>query len=86
MSHIFTTQKRSWNFEYMLAKNIEIFLCFLIHSYSLQRCFISTGCNEYEYNADIKLIPFESLLISIHNLRKLLIKLINDYSDLKIIH
>ena len=29
--------------------------------------FISTGCNEYEYNVDIKLIPFE--ICSIHNFR-----------------
>ena len=35
----------------------------LIHSYSVQHWFISTGCNSYEYNIDIKLITFEICLI-----------------------
>ena len=35
----------------------------LIHSYSLQHWFISTDCNEYAYNVDIKLIPFAMCLI-----------------------
>ena len=33
------------------------------YSYLLQRWFVSTGCNEYAYNVDIKLIPFEICLI-----------------------
>ena len=35
----------------------------LIHLYSVQDWFISTGCKEYEYNVDIKLITFEICLI-----------------------
>ena len=59
----------------------------LIHSYSVQYWFISTGCNEYEYNFDIKLehskyVWFIRLLIQIHEFRKLLIILINGSNDL----
>ena len=35
----------------------------LIHSYSVQHWFISTGCKEHEHNVDIKLIIFEICLI-----------------------
>ena len=35
----------------------------LIQSYSSQHWFISKGCNEYEYNLDIKLITFQICLI-----------------------
>ena len=34
----------------------------MIHLYLLQR-FISTVCNEYEYNVDMKVLPFEICLI-----------------------
>ena len=55
------------------------------YSYSFQHWFISTGCNENEYNVDIKLILFEIclihmpiLLIQIHKFRKIITVLIND--------
>ena len=49
----------------------------LIHSYSLQHWFLSTGCNKYEYEA----ITFEICFIQFHKFRKILLILINDSSD-----
>ena len=60
INSVFATHKYSWNFEYKWVNNIEMKPCSLIHSYSLQHWFISTGCNEYARNVDIKLIPKES--------------------------
>ena len=45
------------------VSQIEIKLCTLIQSYSLQIQLISTGCNVYGYNIVVKLIPFEICLI-----------------------
>ena len=50
----------------------------MIHSYPLQHGFLSTGCNEYEYNVGNKLIPYE---IYLNKFRKIFIILINDSSD-----
>ena len=48
--------------ELTLLKFNYVFWYDMIHSYPL-RWFIGTGCNEYAYNVDIKLIPFDICLI-----------------------
>ena len=56
------------------------------YSYSRQHWFVSTGCNEYEYNVCIKLILFEIYLIHApthsNKWKKLFIILINDSNQL----
>ena len=52
----------------------------LIHSYSLQRWFISIGCKEFAYNINIKLMPFK--ICSIHIFKKVFIIFRNESSDL----
>ena len=78
MNHFFVTHKHSWNFKYKWVCPNN-YLWNLIYSYSIQCWFISSAYNEYAYNVDIKLIPFEIylihrvILIYIYNFRKILI-------------
>ena len=68
------TNQRSAMNRFLLLISAHIIL---IHSYSIQHWFISTGCTENEHNVNIKLIIFEICLIhtfiQIHRFRKILI-------------
>ena len=58
------THKHSWNFEYTESTTIlKFYNVTWIHSYSLQRWFITTGCIEYAYKVNVNLIPFDICLI-----------------------
>ena len=43
-----SARKQSWYFKYKWVNKIDIYLWTLIHSYSLQRWFISIGCNWHQ--------------------------------------
>ena len=59
---VFTTHKYSWNFEFKVSQQYWNWTTRIRVRNSIQCWFLSKGCNEYAYNIDIKLIPFEICL------------------------
>ena len=49
-----SAHKYLWNFEYKCVDTLDWNSTTLTHSWSMQHWFISTGCNEYEYDDDFK--------------------------------